>query len=66
KLAIASTDGGPGLDLWVLDDQGTLLYRGQYVTSLEEDVETDPEDMEYWKNTFYLLEGAELTLGWEG
>lgn len=66
KLAIASTDGGPGLDLWVLDDQGTLLYRGQYVTSLEEDVETDPEDMEYWKNTFYLLEGAELTLGWTG
>lgn len=65
KLAIACTYDQPGLSLWVLDNQGNLLYRGDYETSLEEDVEADPEDIEYWENTLYLVEGAELTLGYE-
>ena len=66
-LALAKgTDDKPGLELWVYDHQGTLLYHGKYVTSLEQDARTDPEDMEYWKNSLYLVEGAELTLGWEG
>ena len=64
-LAVACTYDQPGLSLWVLDDQGNLLYRGDYETSLEEDVEAAPEDMEYWENTLYLVEGAELTLGWD-
>ncbi len=62
KLAIAHTYGEPGLSLWILDDQGNLLYRGTYTTSLEEDVQEDPEDLEYWKHTLYLAERAELTL----
>lgn len=65
KLAIACTDGQPGLSLWVLDDQGTLLYRGDYETSLEEDAKISSDEMEYWEHTLYLLERAEPTLSWE-
>ena len=66
KLALAKgTDDNPGLELWVYDDQGTLLYHGKYVTSLEEDAKTSSDEMEYWEYTLYLVKGAELTLGYE-
>ena len=65
KLALAKgTDDKPGLELWVYDEKGSLLYHGKYVTSLEEDAKTDQDTVEYWEYSLYLLERAELTLGW--
>ena len=65
KLAIAHNDGTPGLELWVLDAQGSLLYRGSYDTSLELDVEDPaPAEIEFWQNSLYLMEGEELSLTW--
>lgn len=63
RLAIATADGYnrlPGLTLSVFED-GTLVYQGVYETSLNE----GKQEGSYPDDYVYLLNGAELELGWE-
>lgn len=62
-LAIGSADGWvSGLDLWVYDDTGDLLFNGHYDTSLTDGPNT--EGYNHRSNVF-PMEGKELELRWK-
>ena len=63
KLAMGSADGWTsGMDLWVYDDTGDLLFHGHYDTSLTH--HPDMEGYNYSSNVF-PMEGKELELHWK-
>ena len=64
KLAMGSADGWvSGLDLWVYDGTGILLFQGHYDTSLTDGPNTEGYNH---RSDVFPMEGKELTLGWEG
>ena len=63
KLAMGSADGWvSGLDLWVYDGTGDLLFHGHYDTSLTDGPNT--EGYNHRSNVF-PMEGKELELHWK-
>ena len=63
KLAMGSADGwASGLDLWVYDGTGDLLFQGHYDTSLTDGPNT--EGYNHRSNVF-PMKGKELELHWK-